>query len=319
MNYSELLPILILFFNLVASVVLIIPLLPSKRKIDDDLIVSVDKKTGTYKQKKHLKEQKNNIIALIFIVLASVLTIYTQITNKSEDKERSEVFDIGSETVPVKSEEEVKIDQLNEITQLLISGIENKDWEVLYESRPDSYKREVTKDNFSKHYSFDSKYSVKPTNPTVTVKDDLGFVYFDIIECNNEACSDSDKYTLHVLREYIFENGSWLQYEREPSKEALDCSAAVYMIVGADKFIDRFGGGSESGSYSTKLCATTLDILPEQLALCKAFVDKYKAEANRPVVNYEPPDIKYNAPTYQDNSLRCTSNTIGSYTYTNCH
>lgn len=54
------------------------------------------------------------------------------------------------------------------------------------------------------------------------------------------------------------------------------------------------------------------------------YISIMRNTARQPIVNYTHPDItletpSYVAPSYKNNSINCTSNQIGNYTYTNCY
>jgi len=58
-----------LIFNILGSGILVWSYLIPKHYVDDDLIVDMNEKTGKYLQKKHLKEQKINLIGFVFLGL----------------------------------------------------------------------------------------------------------------------------------------------------------------------------------------------------------------------------------------------------------
>lgn len=58
MTPSIILILIGLSFNALASLVMLYPFLSVRRNVDDDFIVDMDKKTGDYTQKKHLKGRK---------------------------------------------------------------------------------------------------------------------------------------------------------------------------------------------------------------------------------------------------------------------
>lgn len=64
--------------------------------------------------------------------------------------------------------------------------------------------------------------------------------------------------------------------------------------------------------------AKYLDENPEVFALNEALMEKIMAQRNAPVIN-NPAPIVNNNPAPVNNSLRCTSNKLGDYTYTNCY
>lgn len=58
MNLSTTLVLIGLLFNTLASLLMLYPYLSIRRNVDDDFIVDIDKETGDYTQKKHLKGRK---------------------------------------------------------------------------------------------------------------------------------------------------------------------------------------------------------------------------------------------------------------------
>ncbi|MEI8337910.1 MAG: hypothetical protein WCF92_02040 [bacterium] len=64
-----------LVLNTIAAGILIIPNIRKTRNIDDDFIVSMDKKTGDYTQKKHLRERRLNVFGLILLALGFLLQL----------------------------------------------------------------------------------------------------------------------------------------------------------------------------------------------------------------------------------------------------
>lgn len=75
MNYSTLFTITGLTVSLAGALFLIVPNLSRTRNVDDDRIKSLDLKTGNYTQKKHLKEQKINIIGFVLLGLGFLIQI----------------------------------------------------------------------------------------------------------------------------------------------------------------------------------------------------------------------------------------------------
>lgn len=58
MTPSIILILIGLSFNTLASLMMLYPFLSVRRNVDDDFIVNMDKETGDYTQKKHLKGRK---------------------------------------------------------------------------------------------------------------------------------------------------------------------------------------------------------------------------------------------------------------------
>ena len=64
-----------LIFNTLGAVVLLFPLLITKKKVDDDYILNMDMKTGEYTQKKHLKDRKLGLLGFILLALGFIFQI----------------------------------------------------------------------------------------------------------------------------------------------------------------------------------------------------------------------------------------------------
>ena len=75
MPTSQVLTIIGLILNTVAAIILIIPNLSSTKRLDDDLVVSGNQKTGEYTQIKHLKESCINKIGLILLALGFIFQL----------------------------------------------------------------------------------------------------------------------------------------------------------------------------------------------------------------------------------------------------
>jgi len=64
-----------LVFNTAGSLFLLLPLLNTKKSIDDDLVTSADIKTGKYTQKKHIKDRRLGLCGFAFLSLGFILQI----------------------------------------------------------------------------------------------------------------------------------------------------------------------------------------------------------------------------------------------------
>jgi len=69
MAFSKILTITGILLNLLASIILIWQYIIPKHYVDDDFIVKMDKETGNYLQKKHLKEQRVNLVGFFVLGL----------------------------------------------------------------------------------------------------------------------------------------------------------------------------------------------------------------------------------------------------------
>jgi len=70
-----------LVLNTAASLIAIYPLLKTTRKIDDDYIVSMDKK-GNYTQRKHIQDQRTAIFCLCLLATGFVFQIIGEMWKK---------------------------------------------------------------------------------------------------------------------------------------------------------------------------------------------------------------------------------------------
>jgi len=75
MNSSIVLILVGLSFNTLASLVMLYPFLSIKRNVEDDFIVDIDKKTGDYTQKKHIKDRKLGIAGFVLFAVGFAFQI----------------------------------------------------------------------------------------------------------------------------------------------------------------------------------------------------------------------------------------------------
>lgn len=74
MNIGKFLTLTGLAFNTVASIIVLYPLLNTKKSVDDDYILNMDKK-GNYTQKKHLKDKRIGVLGFSLFALGFILQI----------------------------------------------------------------------------------------------------------------------------------------------------------------------------------------------------------------------------------------------------
>jgi len=74
MNCSQILMIIGLSLNTIASIVMLYPFIETTKNVEDDFILKMDKK-GNYTQKKHIKDRKLGIIGFILFIIGFVLQI----------------------------------------------------------------------------------------------------------------------------------------------------------------------------------------------------------------------------------------------------
>ena len=75
MNSSIILILVGLSFNTFASLVMLYPYLSIRRNVDDDFIVDMDKETGEYTQKKHIKDRKLGIAGFVLFAVGFAFQI----------------------------------------------------------------------------------------------------------------------------------------------------------------------------------------------------------------------------------------------------
>ena len=75
MNLSTILILIGLSFNTLASLVMLYPFLSIRRNVDDDFIVDMDKETGEYTQKKHIKDRKLGIAGFVLFAIGFAFQI----------------------------------------------------------------------------------------------------------------------------------------------------------------------------------------------------------------------------------------------------
>jgi len=75
MSLSTILILIGLLFNTVASLIMLYPYLNVRRNVDDDFIMNMDKKTGDYTQKKHLRDRKLGVAGFTLFALGFIFQI----------------------------------------------------------------------------------------------------------------------------------------------------------------------------------------------------------------------------------------------------
>ena len=75
MTPSIILILIGLSFNTLASLMMLYPFLSVRRNVDDDFIVDMDKETGDYTQKKHLKGRKLGMAGFALFALGFAFQI----------------------------------------------------------------------------------------------------------------------------------------------------------------------------------------------------------------------------------------------------
>jgi hypothetical protein len=64
-----------LSFNTIASFIMLYPYLNIKKNVENDFIVDMDKRTGDYTQRKHLKDRKLGMSGFILFAIGFILQI----------------------------------------------------------------------------------------------------------------------------------------------------------------------------------------------------------------------------------------------------
>ena len=75
MNLPTILILVGLSFNTFASLAMLYPYLNIRRNIDDDFIVDMNKETGDYTRKKHVKDRKLGTAGFFLFAIGFILQI----------------------------------------------------------------------------------------------------------------------------------------------------------------------------------------------------------------------------------------------------
>ena len=81
MNLSTILILVGLLFNALASLVMLYPYLSIRRNVDDDFITDMDKETGDYTQKKHIKDRKLGMAGFVLFAVGFAFQIIGVVVN----------------------------------------------------------------------------------------------------------------------------------------------------------------------------------------------------------------------------------------------
>jgi hypothetical protein len=109
-----------------------------------------------------------------------------------------------------------------------------------------------------------------------------------------------------------------------PSERALKAVNYAYEDqTGSNKdilILKSFGNGSTNIQYALRNWAIYLDNNLQELIRVETLIEKSKAEHSRPIYNEQPAQIiQQQMPAQQNNSVHCTSQSVGGSTYTNCY
>ena len=75
MNISTVLILVGLIFNTLASLMMMYPYLNIRRNVDDDFIIDIDKETGEYTQKKHIKDRRLGMAGFFLFTIGFALQL----------------------------------------------------------------------------------------------------------------------------------------------------------------------------------------------------------------------------------------------------
>lgn len=78
---QNILNIIGLTLNIIGSLLLLSPLINTKKYVDDDYIVSMNKNTGEYTQKKHLNERKLGLWGFALLALGFIFQLIPILTS----------------------------------------------------------------------------------------------------------------------------------------------------------------------------------------------------------------------------------------------
>lgn len=222
----------------------------------------------------------------------------------------------------------LKKDALAEYYQSIIQAELDKNYEKLYEYYKPSLGTWVTKDQYISYQKswLDKKniISHEMVIHDIKIEGDFGVIDRTRYFCFSKSCLSGDKEIDHQIKHFEYIDGYWLiPRDKQPSERAL--KAASYLLLNiytsGTSIYNKYTYGTENTQIGIHFLAVMLDQDLQKLVSSEIMIDTHKQEKSRPVVNYQPPDINVQAPDQApiNNRMNCTTNTIGSYTYTNCY
>lgn len=233
------------------------------------------------------------------------------------------------QAMKVVDEAEMKRQELANFYSQISTAQDNQDWAAMYELVPQSFRDDLSKEQFialgEKRTAADKAFSRSTVVNSLVVNDDKGIVDRTVIICLIKDCTGDNRKEDNAKMEFVYINRKWQMPDvQKPSERALNAVTYLYLNwfkSEQEKFTSEFGYGSGSDSFAIKNAALAIEGKPGELALLEAKIDKDKEEKNRPVMNYQPPAVVLPPVVIQqpDYPKNCTSNTIGGYTYTNCY
>lgn len=226
----------------------------------------------------------------------------------------------------------IKKDSLAQFYNGLVQAEVDKDYEKDYEYYKPSLGVWVTKEEYIAYEK--ARMGKKPIISSeliihhIFIDGNNGTIDRTRTFCFTKECKGKDKMIDHALRKFVYIYGKWSKIpDKQPSERALKAVSFIFANSSPSdkkKIIENGSYGSNNDTTAIHFRAIYYDENPEELSLEEAAIEKYKTEASRPVINYQPPQINVQTPQVIqqapiNNSIRCTTNTIGSYTYTNCY
>lgn len=294
---------------------------------------NTETKNNWFIKSKHGLGKQKNMFFGAFLLLAGVAigvgitTVYPQIAVmvKSQSQIKPAIVNVVDKAVARKQ-------ALEKLSRELTEAESKDDWQKLYTVVNPVDKKWLSIEDMTLLYKKD-KYSIVSTEVIVhgiSVSGDVGNVDNTVITCKTKECTGKDKLEKRNNDEYVYLDGQWFQQSiKEPSEKARKLAAYIYAEYKTREkdrkmLSDKYGGGEDDLRKIIKTIATMLENDPEYFAYTEAWVEKNKAEASRPNVYVDSPDIiqqpvvQQQQPSF-NNRVNCTSNTIGDYTYTNCY
>ena len=283
------------------------------------------------KIKHGLSKQKSKFFGAFLLVAGiaigvGITTAYPQITTmvKSQSQTKPVVENVVDQT-------EVKKQSLETLSRELTEAESKDDWQKLYIVVNPADKKWLSIEDMTLLYKKD-KYSIVSTEVIVhgiSVSGDTGNVDNTVITCKTKECTGENKLEKRNNDQFAYINGQWYQEsKKEPSDKARQLAAYIYNYYKTrndykEKLVDKYGGGQDDLTKIIRTISIMIENDPEYFAYTEAWVEKHKAEASRPSVYVDSPDVIQQPVVQQqpsfNNRLNCTSSTIGNYTYTNCY
>jgi len=242
---------------------------------------------------------------------------------------------------PVKSTPSVNVAEekkqaLAKFYNEIITAQDKQDWASLYKLVRQSVRDNVSEAQFTAYFSEqpgENKVVSKETIVnSIEVAGNSGVVNRTIVTCLAKDCTGKNRIEENARKPYEFVNEKWQIPDPQPSERALKASNYAYEYSSKNdqnELLKNYGYGSDISSFAIRNWAVYLDENLQELVRLETLIEKSKTERSRPVYYQQPaqiiqqpaPVINQQAPIIQQNTSpkHCTSNTIGTYTYTNCY